>query len=117
MSQMHKHLLADSQLKTQTIEIQQQAYLGNADAQYKLADIFQKGKDVAKNTAHAFYWYQRAAKQGNLLAQYNVWYAYLTGEGVKSDAKLANKWFTRASLKNSSSATSIISQLMGTTVH
>ncbi len=117
MSEMHKHLLAESKLKTETIEIQNQAYLGSAEAQYKLADIFQKGKGVAKNATHAFYWYQRAAKQGNLLAQYNVWYAYLIGEGTQADSKLANKWLTRASLKNSSSATSIISQLMGTTVH
>lgn len=117
MNQMHAHLLAESELKVETIKIQQQAYLGDADAQYKLADIFQKGQDVARNTAHAFYWYQRAAKQGNLAAQFNVWYAYLTGEGTQADEQLAKKWYARATLKNSSSSKSIIAQLIGTTIH
>ena len=117
MSKMHAHLLAESELKIETVKIQQQAYLGDAEAQYKLADIFQKGKDVAKNAAHAFYWYQRAAQQGNLPAQFNVWYAYLTGEGTQANDQLAQKWYARATLKNSSSSQSIINQLVGSTVH
>ncbi|MBC8494129.1 MAG: tetratricopeptide repeat protein [Candidatus Thioglobus sp.] len=117
MNQMHAHLLAESELKIDTVKIQQQAYLGDADSQYKLADIFQKGKGVAKNSAHAFYWYQRAAQQGNLPAQFNVWYAYLTGEGTSANKQLADKWYARATLKNSSSTQSIINQLIGTTVH
>ena len=117
MNQMHTHLLAESELNIETVEVQHQAYLGNADAQYKLADIFQKGKGVTKNATNAFYWYQRAAQQGNLLAQYNVWYAYLIGEGVQADKQQADKWFARASLKNSSSTKSIIAQLLATTIH
>ncbi len=117
MNQMHTHLLAESELKTETVELQQQAYLGDANAQYKLADIFQQGRDVAKNSANAFYWYQRAAKQGNLPAQFNVWYAYLTGEGTQANKQLADKWYARAVLKNSSSTRSIIGQLIGTTIH
>ncbi|MDB2589867.1 sel1 repeat family protein [Candidatus Thioglobus sp.] len=116
MNQMHAHLLAESELKIETVKIQQQAYLGDAEAQYKLADIFQKGQDVARNTANAFYWYQRAAKQGNLPAQFNVWYAYLTGEGIQANEQLAEKWYARATLKNSSSSESIITQLIGTTI-
>ena len=117
MNQMHAHLLAESELKIETVKVQQQAYLGDAEAQYKLADIFQKGKEVTKSSAHAFYWYQRAAQQGNLAAQFNVWYAYLTGEGTKANDQLAEKWYARAMLKNSSSTQSIINQLIGTTVH
>jgi len=117
MEQMHKHLLAESQLNIDTIEIQHQAYLGDAKAQCKLASIFLKGKGVEQNSEHAFYWYQKAAKQGNLLAQYNIWYAYLIGDGVKADKKEADRWFTKASMKNASSTNSIIAQLIGTTVH
>ncbi|SMN14952.1 hypothetical protein CRYPA_1064 [uncultured Candidatus Thioglobus sp.] len=117
MNQMHAHLLAESELKIDTVKIQQQAYLGDAEAQYKLADIFQKGKDVAKNSTNAFYWYQRAAKQGNLAAQFNVWYAYLTGEGTQANEQLADKWYARATLKNSSSTQSIINQLISTIIH
>ncbi|WP_201342326.1 hypothetical protein [Abyssogena phaseoliformis symbiont] len=55
MSQIHKHLLAESSLSIEAVEIQHQAYLGNAEAQYQLADIFQKGKGVfAQNYVNAF---------------------------------------------------------------
>ena len=114
MSQMHQHLLAESQLSITAVELQQQAYLGDAKAQYKLADMFQRGKGVKKSAEHAFYWYRQSAQQGNLLAQYNVWYAYLTGEGVTADEKEANRWFAKASVKNASSTDSIITQLIGT---
>ena len=117
MNKMHAHLLAESELKIETVKIQQQAYLGDAEAQCRLADIFQKGQGVTRNTAHAFFWYQRAAKQGNLAAQFNVWYAYLTGEGIQANEKLAEKWYARATLKNCSSTKSIIAQLIGTTIH
>jgi len=117
MNQMHQHLLAESELNLEAIDLQQKAYTGDAEAQYALANIFQKGIHVQKNTNHAFYWYQRAAQQGNLLAQYNVWFAYLTGEGTQVDAQQAEKWFARASSKNTSSAKSIVAQLLGTTLH
>jgi TPR repeat protein len=117
MNKIHTHLLAEYKLKTETIKIQQQAYLGDAEAQYKLADIFQNGSGVVKNPINAFYWYQKSARQGNLPAQFNVWYAYLTGEGVQANEKLAEKWYARATLKNSSSTQSIIIQLIGTTIH
>ncbi len=118
MNQIHQHLLAESELNLETIDLQQKAYTGDADAQYALANIFQKGIHVQKNTSHAFYWYQRAAQQGNLLAQYNVFFSYLYGDGIKADAKQANKWFAKASLKSSCSAESIVAKLLnGTTLH
>ena len=117
MNQMHKHLLAESELSIDMIEIQHQAYLGDAEAQYKLADIFQKGGGVAKDVVNAFYWYNKAAQQGNLAAQFNIWYAYLTGEGTKANQQLAKKWYARATLKNSSSSESIVAQLIGTVIH
>ncbi len=116
MSQIHKHLLAESSLSTEAIEIQHQAYLGNAEAQYQLADIFQKGKGVTQNYVNAFYWYRKAAKQGNLAAQFNVWYAYLNGEGTQANEQKANKWYARASLNNASSTKSIITQLINATI-
>jgi TPR repeat protein len=117
MNKIHAHLLAEYKLKTETMKIQQLAYLGDAEAQYKLADIFQNGSGVVKNSINAFYWYQRSAQQGNLPAQFNVWYAYLTGEGVQANEQLADKWYARATLKNSRSTQSIIMQLIGSTIH
>ena len=65
MNRTHQHLLANSSLTLDTIDLQHRAYTGDADAQYALANIFQKGTNVARHPKHAFYWYQRAAKQGN----------------------------------------------------
>ena len=42
MSQMNQHLLAESELNLETIDLQQRAYTGDAEAQYALANIFQK---------------------------------------------------------------------------
>jgi TPR repeat protein len=118
MSQMNQHLLAESELNTETIDLQLRAYTGDAKAQYALANVFQKGIHVQKNTGHAFYWYQRAAQQGNLLAQYNLFFSYLTGDGTEVDAQQANKWFAKASLKSASSSESIVAQLLsGATLH
>ncbi len=117
MNQIHQYLLAESELNFETIDLQQRAYTGDADAQYALANVFQKGVNVQKKPKHAFYWYQRAAQQGNLLAQYNVWFAYMTGEGTQVNAQQAEIWFARASLKNANSTQSIVAQLLGTTVH
>jgi TPR repeat protein len=119
MSQIHQHLLAESELTLEAVDLQQKSYTGDADAQYALANIFQKGSNVAKHPRHAFYWYQRAAKQGNLLAQYKVWMGYLLGDGIEADDKEASKWLRRASLKSGNSTKSIVMQFLntGTKVH
>ena len=118
MNQMHQHLLAESELNLETIDIQQRAYTGDAEAQYKLANIFQKGIHVQKNATHAFYWYERAAKQGNVLAQYNLYFSYLMGEGTSINQQEAKKWFARASIKSAGSTHSIVAQLLNSaTLH
>jgi len=38
---------------------------GEAEAQEKLAQYYQKGKIVKKNCDHAAFWYQKAAFSGN----------------------------------------------------
>lgn len=116
MDTMHKHLLADSELSLNTIKIQHKAYLGDADAQYSLANIFQKGFGVAKNPNHAFYWYKKSANQGNIAAQFNVWYAYLTGDGVEENLEKSDSWYRTASLNNVSTCggESVVDKLLRT---
>ena len=100
MDKMHKHLLIESKLSNEIVDLQHKAYLGDADAQYLLADIFQKGRGVAKNSNNAFYWYERSANQGNIAAQFNVWYAYLTGDGVEANLEKSDFWYRIASVNN-----------------
>ena len=62
------------------------AELGNADAQNRLGNIYDKGQGVARDYFEAKDWYLKAAQQGNSEAQYNLGNLYRTGE--------ENDWFT-----------------------
>ena len=115
MDKMHKHLMSESVLSPKIIDIQHKAYLGDADAQYSLADIFQKGRGVTRNSNNAFYWYERSAKQGNIAAQFSVWYAYLTGDGVKADLEKSDFWYRTASVNNINvNGQSVVQKLLST---
>lgn len=45
---------------------------GDADAQYNLGLIYEKGKGVPENDAVAVSWYRKAAEQGHVEAQKNL---------------------------------------------
>jgi len=115
VDRMHKHLLAESELGVETICLQYKAYLGDSDAQYALADVFQKGRGVTMSSDHAFYWYKRSANQGNIAAQFNVWYAYLIGDGVEASLEKSDFWYRVASSNNiNSSSHSVVDKLLKT---
>ncbi len=48
---------------------QKMANLGNAEAQFKLAEMYEQGSGVAADRAQARHWYQQAAAQGYPPAQ------------------------------------------------
>ena len=45
---------------------------GHADAQYRLALMYDYGEEVEQDYAQAFKWYQKSANQGYANAQYNI---------------------------------------------
>lgn len=45
---------------------------GYADAQYRLALMYDYGEDIEQDYAQAFKWYQRSANQGYSEVQYNL---------------------------------------------
>ena len=55
---------------------------GNADAQFNLGIIYNKGQGVPQNCAEALLWFRRAADQGVADAQYNLASMYYGGQGV-----------------------------------
>ncbi|HIE78227.1 MAG TPA: sel1 repeat family protein [Candidatus Thioglobus sp.] len=113
MNKMHKHLLSESELNAEAVRLQHKAYLGDSDAQYALADVFQKGRGVDKNTVHAFFWYKRSAQQGHVAAQFNVWYSYLTGEGVETNLEKSDAWYRVASNNNiNSTDVSVVKKML-----
>jgi TPR repeat protein len=69
---------------------------GDAEAQHRLAIMYQNGLGVAQNDAEAVKWMRAAAEQGHALAQHGMGFMYLEGECVEKDPAEAAKWFTLA---------------------
>ena len=67
-----------------------------AAAQYDLGQAYSLGDGVAKDTAEAAHWWQKAAEQGVAKAQYNLGLAYHSGTGVTKDDVEAYFWINIA---------------------
>jgi TPR repeat protein len=76
--------------------VKQLAEKGNAEAQLKLAQMYQEGKGAAQNLQEAFNWSRKAAEQGLAQAQFFLGQLYATGKGVAKDVKEATKWLQKA---------------------
>jgi TPR repeat protein len=72
------------------------AEAGDADAQYNLGYLYEKGRGVPKDFAEAMKWYGKAAKQGDARALGNIGYLYEKGLGVAKDYAEAFKWYQKA---------------------
>ena len=68
----------------------------DAEAQFMLGLMYDKGEGVPQNYAEALRWYRRAAEQGDARAQVNVGLMYEDGAGVP-----------KTSFKHTSGATSL----------
>ena len=69
---------------------------GNADAQYNLGVMYEKGNGVLQDYKTAMKWYRLAAKQGYARAQSNLGYMYVKGQGVIQDKVYAHMWWNIA---------------------
>jgi TPR repeat protein len=79
---------------------------GNAEAQLKIADMYQQGgrlfysppcgEEVAKDDAEAAKWFRRAAEQGHPAAQFALGKMYEFGAGVPKDLTEAVKLYGKA---------------------
>jgi TPR repeat protein len=76
--------------------VKQLAEKGNAEAQLKLAQMYQEGKGVAQNLQEAVNWSRKAAEQGLAQAQFLLGQMYASGKGVAKDVKEAAKWLQKA---------------------
>ena len=72
------------------------AHEGIADAQYRLAIMYQNGLGVVRNEEAAVKWMRAAAEQDFALAQHGLGYMYLDGDCVTKDPATAVKWFRLA---------------------
>jgi TPR repeat protein len=69
---------------------------GDAQAQFKLATLYHRGKGVSQNYSEALRWYRKAADQGNAMGQYGVGFMYELGQGVPQDYAEALLWYRKA---------------------
>ena len=68
----------------------------HADAQYRLALMYDYGEEVEQDYAQAFKWYHRSANQGYEKAQYNLGWMYKNAHGMPEDNAKAVEWYLKA---------------------
>ncbi len=69
---------------------------GNADAQFSLGAMYDKGQGVPQDDAEAVKWSRKAAEQGYARAQNDLGVMYNDGQGVPQDYTHAHMWFNLA---------------------
>ncbi len=76
--------------------LRMQAERGNVEAQFALAQAYDRGRDVPKDKTEAVRWYRLAATQGDPFAQNALGDNYWEGTGVPKDDKEAAGWWRLA---------------------
>ncbi|MDR7308528.1 tetratricopeptide repeat protein [Rhodoferax saidenbachensis] len=79
-----------------TIGYRKAAELGDAQAQYVVAQQYATGVGVFKDPSVAVSWYKLSAEQGHAEAQSALGACYLAGVGVASDFPQALEWLQKA---------------------
>ena len=69
---------------------------GDADAQYNLGVMYERGLGVSQDYAEAVKWYRKAAEQGWAEAEYNLGVMNQEGLGVTQYYAEAMKWYRKA---------------------
>jgi len=69
---------------------------GNAEAQYRLAIMYQNGLGVVRNELLAMKWMIAAANQDFPLAQHGLGFMYMEGDCVAKNGAKAVEWFRKA---------------------
>lgn len=69
---------------------------GDADAQLRLASMFDEGRGVTKDLGQAVDWYRKAAEQGSAKAQFRLGLMFAEGRGITKDDTQAFDWYTKA---------------------
>ncbi len=72
---------------------------GEADCQFNLALIYEKGIGITQDEKEAVVWYRKSAEQGNANAQFNLGVLYENGRGCAVDFAQANQWYRKASVQ------------------
>ncbi|MDD2800979.1 MAG: protein kinase [Methylobacter sp.] len=91
---------------------QKAAELGDAQAQYNLGVMYQKGRNVPVDMDKAFSWYQKSANQGNILGLYNLGYCHLHGLGTTKDVAKAAEILQKAVDQDYAPAQAVLASIL-----
>lgn len=72
---------------------------GEADCQFNVALMYEKGIGVTKDEKEALVWYRKSAEQGNANAQFNLGVLCEHGRGCTVDFAQANQWYRKAAVQ------------------
>ncbi|MCH7692462.1 MAG: sel1 repeat family protein [Proteobacteria bacterium] len=85
-------------------ELRPLAEQGNANAQFFLGFMYDKGQGVPQDYAEAVKWYRKAAEQGHADAQFFLGYMYAQGDVVPQNYAKAVKWYRKAAEQDDAEA-------------
>jgi TPR repeat protein len=95
-------LLKREQAEAARVQAQQQlvanAEAGQPDAMVRLADMYENGRQVARDVNKAFALYQRAAATGHPAGMGGLGAMYLNGWGTPRNAPVAEGWLRKAAM-------------------
>ncbi|MEQ1790864.1 MAG: tetratricopeptide repeat protein, partial [Nitrospiraceae bacterium] len=93
-------------------QLHKQAEKGDAEAQFNLGLLYDRGREVPKDKSEALRWYRLAATQGDTFAQNALGDNYWEGTGVPKDDKEAVRWWRLAADKGFAPAQHSLGKLL-----
>lgn len=99
--------LAQDGLSPAVQELLEKAKAGDAEAQFRIANVYDSGRGAPRDGKEAMRWYIAAAEQGHAEAQNSV------GSGLQADKKYgeARTWYEKAAAQNHALATNNLAYL------
>ncbi len=86
--------ISDADVATHHIKAQ----AGDAQAQFLLGVMYEKGRGIAQDPVKAANWYRKAAQQDHIIAQLSLGNLYDKGLGVRQSYAEARTWYTKAAV-------------------
>lgn len=100
--------LVDSPKITLLKALEKADKLGNKDASFEIAKLYDIGKMLKKDHQKAYLWYKKSAEHGNNRAMYNLASMYSTGEGVTPSLSSAKYWLEQSAAYGNERAKEIL---------
>jgi len=95
-------------------QLRRQAEKGHIEAQFALAQAYDRGRDVPMDKTEAVRWYQLAAKQGDAFSQFYLGNNYWEGTGIAKSEKEAVRWWHSAAAQGFAPAQNSLGKALAT---